>query len=1000
MAPVDEPGSVLEQFGAVQMFTALFTHTADVTCLTEAVETARVIVRAVPSGHEQREGMLLGLSTTLRLGYQWLGEISDLTEAETALRGAIATDSPTAPWRNAALVELCRVQRLLYTETGDPNPLDEAIDLARSGLGATTLNQEDQARLRLELGHALLSDHERTGDMAQLREALDVAQKLGSENSAGGSDFPSGLCLHAEALGAQFRRTGDLPTLRQAVDAARDAIAASNPPHLHRAAHEILLVDLLCLLAESIGDQALAHEAVRLGGEALKSLEPGDPQRASGLSSLSRAYVYLAGLSDDREMMLKGARSAQESLKATPYRHTRYVARLTDLIGALMSIYRRSARREFLDRAVHAARNAVASTPADHPERARVLSNLCIVWEAAAKAGITGLDLSSAVKFARNALVSTPPDHPDRATLMMNLADVLTLQDAQTGESNSLTAALSAYSNVARMESVSPTARVVAAQRAASLNLRNGRRHQAMAMIETAVGLVPHIALRDVDRASREHRFRVTHGLAATAAATAIAVGDPARAVELLEQTRGLVLAGTLDTRSDITELRALAPDLVEPFNELRRTVNLLDHESTEIADLLPSAQRAARQRGLEGRRAELNSKWEQLLDSIRSRNGLEFFLQPQPMGKLRAQAANGPIIYITVHEERGYALVLANDPDQPVRLLELPSGATAPAVDEQVAKLREARADAADRLIRRRKMAQRHILEVLDWTWHAIAEPVLRGLGHATDVSEMNSWPRVWWCPVGLTGFLPLHAAGCHCPGGRGDAVMDRVISSYTPTVRALAHLRQRDSEGACSSVVVAVPDAPECPPLNAADREARAVRDLVPGAAVLPWNGTRTSHESVINALRSHHLAHLACHAVADWTDPSSSRLILHDHLVKPLKLHDLTRLDLQFAQLAYLSACSTTENNPMQVDEATQLTAAFQLAGYRHVIGTLWPIADDAAEEIARAFYRELTSEGTAQPTPDRAAEAIHRAIRLQRDQSPHLPTRWAAHVHYGV
>ena len=211
---------------------------------------------------------------------------------------------------------------------------------------------------------------------------------------------------------------------------------------------------------------------------------------------------------------------------------------------------------------------------------------------------------------------------------------------------------------------------------------------------------------------------------------------------------------------------------------------------------------------------------------------------------------------------------------------------------------------------------------------------------------------------------------------------------------------LRERGPQGACSTAVVSVPDAPECPPLNAADREVRAVREFVPRVTLLPENGTWTSRESVIDALRSHHVAHLVCHAVADWTDPASSRLVLHDHLVNPLVLHDITRLNLQNAQLAYLSACSTTENNPLQVDEATQLTAAFQLAGYRHVIGTLWPIADDAAEEIARVFYRELTREGATQPIPDRAPEAIHRAIRHQREQSPTLPTRWAAHVHYGV
>jgi hypothetical protein len=39
-----------------------------------------------------------------------------------------------------------------------------------------------------------------------------------------------------------------------------------------------------------------------------------------------------------------------------------------------------------------------------------------------------------------------------------------------------------------------------------------------------------------------------------------------------------------------------------------------------------------------------------------------------------------------------------------------------------------------------------------------------------------------MWWVPTGNLSYLPLHAAG------RDDeCVLDRVVSSYTPTVRSL---------------------------------------------------------------------------------------------------------------------------------------------------------------------------------------------------------------------
>lgn len=129
---------------------------------------------------------------------------------------------------------------------------------------------------------------------------------------------------------------------------------------------------------------------------------------------------------------------------------------------------------------------------------------------------------------------------------------------------------------------------------------------------------------------------------------------------------------------------------------------------------------------------------------------------------------------------------------------------------------------------------------------------------------------------------------------------------------------------------------------------------------------------------------------------------RLILHDHLTRPLTLHDITELHLQSAsaQLAYLSACSTIDGSPLQVDESTQLTAAFQLAGYRNVIGTLWPISDQTAAVVARDVYAHLTDDGATRPVLESVAEALHRATRKQRERTPVLPTRWAAYVHYGV
>src|SRR4029077_20061596 len=79
-------------------------------------------------------------------------------------------------------------------------------------------------------------------------------------------------------------------------------------------------------------------------------------------------------------------------------------------------------------------------------------------------------------------------------------------------------------------------------------------------------------------------------------------------------------------------------------------------------------------------------------------------------------------------------------------------------------------------------------ITTTLEWLWDHITAPILGTLGHTTPASDV--WPRLWWCPTGALTLLPLHAAGRH---HTADTVYDRVISSYTPTLRALHHARTR---------------------------------------------------------------------------------------------------------------------------------------------------------------------------------------------------------------
>lgn len=84
-----------------------------------------------------------------------------------------------------------------------------------------------------------------------------------------------------------------------------------------------------------------------------------------------------------------------------------------------------------------------------------------------------------------------------------------------------------------------------------------------------------------------------------------------------------------------------------------------------------------------------------------------------------------------------------------------------------------------------------------------------------------------------------------------------------------------------------------------------------------------------------------HFACHGTHDTTDPAASQLLVHDYAEAPLTVAHLAPVNLDLAQLAYLSACNTALNSAgVFLDEAIHLATAFQLAGFpccRHLMGT---------------------------------------------------------------
>src|SRR4029450_13639115 len=98
----------------------------------------------------------------------------------------------------------------------------------------------------------------------------------------------------------------------------------------------------------------------------------------------------------------------------------------------------------------------------------------------------------------------------------------------------------------------------------------------------------------------------------------------------------------------------------------------------------------------------------------------------------------------------------------------------------------------------------------------------------------------------------------------------------------------------------------------------EAELLGNLFAGQ-VKVLNGPQATHDSVTAALPHYPWAPFACHGSSDLANPSASHLLLNDHQRHPLTVVDVTRLLLDRAELAFLSACSTARTGERLPDEA---------------------------------------------------------------------------------
>jgi len=182
---------------------------------------------------------------------------------------------------------------------------------------------------------------------------------------------------------------------------------------------------------------------------------------------------------------------------------------------------------------------------------------------------------------------------------------------------------------------------------------------------------------------------------------------------------------------------------------------------------------------------------------------------------------------------------------------------------------------------------------------------------------------------------------------------------------------------------------------PLPSSRAEARGIAALY-GRRGRPYLGAEATEERARSVGTGVRYVHFACHGLLDEASPMSSALVLSipddavpgrdNGLLQAWEVLERVRLD---ADLVTLSACETALGREMGGEGLVGLTRAFQYAGARSVLGSLWKVADRSTGTLMRRLYVHLK----AGKPKDEALRAAQRDLLASGDARLAHPFAWA-------
>ena len=933
-----------------------------------AYSMAKRAIEELPTQNSRRPLLLNNLASVLQHRFRRSGSQDDLDTAIALVQEGLDSIGPTDVKRAMLLSNLSLYLGLKYEYSRFRSQLEDSVTLAEEALEVAKLGDlSDLTRYYTALAGASAFRFEKFGDLEDLERAVSISE-IAITATPPGKQGKLAIMRHNASvqLGKKVRSgQGTSADLERAIGLAQQVIEATPEGHYHLATYRSSLAEHYVLRFDMKGEMGDLDHAIGLTEQVLASLPVGHLNKSLCLGNLSSYYEWKFE-----------AENHVQSLKPTSH-------------------------------AGKVSKKEVA-TPAGDPLDGRNLSATSY--------------LDKAIEFSIKSVDACSEDSWDRALLLNHLGDLLRQRVPFSQSDDDIEDCLRSYDRALKADLAAPRDRIAAARSAASVCMQAGAIPKAGEFLKEAMRILPEIHTRASERGDEYDQAADFRNLASDAAAIALRAGKTAyEALSLLESGNAVIIGTTIDYRSDVSDLHATHPEIAEDFDRTRREIDSPangPNRDDPSRDVLTD-----RYGPIAKKRRMAAGHLEELLSTIRKLPGHDKFLLPPAEAHLLQLASSGPIVILnsSFMAARADAIIVTSESIQSLYLEE--------ATRRGLYQSREAMdlGTDADEFaletgvlkggLRTRAKRNSRMRKILKYSWETFLEPVCSFL-EAELKTVSDHLLHVCWIRFGLPfNQIPIHAIGDGTKASRAS-VYSRVISSYAPSIKALIYAREREftflSAPSAHLLIATMETTPG--PFNwlpGVNDEVTAIKKIMEDHVEIT-HLTQPEAQVVHKEMSKAQAAHFACHGSSDMLDPSNSSLIFTktnqdgNKEPDPLRVRDISLSNHSAGtdmQLAYLSACSGASNDIQALaDESIHMGSSFLLAGFSHVIATLWEVRDDVCVDIAREFYKHLLigremSEGSMQ-RHQRVSRALHKALEPVRRTYWDEPLVWAPFIHMGA